>query len=63
MILKSLDELQIYMSNLNVEKYRAKFYDLKATFLETENISNKKHQYSDFARIRLFHCLLKRHQP
>ena len=41
-ILKSLDELQIYMSNLNVEKYRAKFYDLKATFLETENISNKK---------------------
>lgn len=41
-ILKSLDELQIYMSNLNVEKYRAKFYDLKATFLETENIPNKK---------------------
>lgn len=41
-ILKSLDELQIYMSSLNVEKYRAKFYDLKATFLETENIPNKK---------------------
>ena len=41
-ILKSLDELQIYMSNFNVEKYRAKFYDLKATFLETENIPNKK---------------------
>lgn len=41
-ILKSLDELQIYMSNLNVEKYRAKFYDLKAAFLETENIPNNK---------------------
>lgn len=26
----------------DVEKYRAKFYDLKATFLETENIPNKK---------------------